>query len=93
MLADLVRVRRENNLTQKDVAKLMGVSQQAVNKVERYDADPRLSTSCASLLAHTLSRLTRVTPGEKTCVESRRRSRRVRERCPGAATLGRVRAR
>lgn len=44
MLANLVRVRRENNLTQKDVAELMGVSQQAVNKMERYGADPRLST-------------------------------------------------
>lgn len=44
MRADLVAVRRMNGLTQKDVADLMGVTQQAVNKLERYDADPRLST-------------------------------------------------
>lgn len=44
MRVDLVRIRRENGLTQQDVAELMGVSQQAVNKLERYDADPKLST-------------------------------------------------
>lgn len=44
MRAALVRVRREGGLTQADVAEMLGVSQQAVNKLERYDADPRLST-------------------------------------------------
>lgn len=44
MRADLVRIRRESGLTQQDVADRMGVSQQAVYKLERYDADPRQST-------------------------------------------------
>lgn len=44
MRADLVRIRREAGFTQKDVAERMGVSQQAINKLERYDADPRQST-------------------------------------------------
>lgn len=42
--ASLVRARREAGLTQREVAERMGVSQQQVNKLERYDADPRLST-------------------------------------------------
>lgn len=44
MRTELADIRRANNLTQKDVAELMGVTQQAVNKLERYDADPKLST-------------------------------------------------
>lgn len=44
MRSALVRIRREAGLTQSDVAERMGVTQQAVHKLERYDADPRLST-------------------------------------------------
>ncbi|WP_058632169.1 helix-turn-helix transcriptional regulator [Microbacterium oxydans] len=44
MRANLVRIRREAGLTQADVAELLGVTQQAVNKIERYDADLKLST-------------------------------------------------
>lgn len=44
MRASLVRVRRQAGLSQADVAEMLGVTQQAVNKLERYDADPRLST-------------------------------------------------
>lgn len=44
MRSALVRVRRDAGLTQQDVADRMGVSQQAVHKLERYDADPKLST-------------------------------------------------
>lgn len=40
----LVRIRRDKNLTQQQVADLLGVSQQAIQKLERYDNDPRLST-------------------------------------------------
>ncbi len=40
----LVHARRGAGLTQADVAKLLGVSQQAINKFERYDSDPKLST-------------------------------------------------
>lgn len=44
MRTELIAARREAGLTQQDVADRMGVSQQAVHKLERYDADPRLST-------------------------------------------------
>lgn len=44
MKANLVRVRRDAGLTQKDVADILGVTQQAVQKLERYDSDPKLST-------------------------------------------------
>ncbi len=44
MRADLVRIRREAGLSQQQVADRMGISQQAVYKLERYDADPRQST-------------------------------------------------
>lgn len=40
----LVALRREAGLTQQDVADFMGITQQAVQKLERYDADPQLST-------------------------------------------------
>ena len=41
---DLVRARRAAGLTQPEVAERMGISQQAVSKIERYDSDPKLST-------------------------------------------------
>lgn len=44
MRRELVQVRREAGLTQQDVADLMGCTQQAVQKLERHDADPKLST-------------------------------------------------
>ncbi|MGS0561366.1 helix-turn-helix domain-containing protein [Microbacterium aurugineum] len=44
MRAELVRLRRRANLTQKMVAEQLGVTAQAVAKIERYDADPKLST-------------------------------------------------
>lgn len=44
MRAELVRLRREQNLSQAAIAKQLGVSQQAIYKLERYDADPKLST-------------------------------------------------
>ncbi|MDJ1113805.1 helix-turn-helix domain-containing protein [Microbacterium dauci] len=44
MRTALIRIRREANLSQSDVAERLGVSQQAIHKLERYDADPRLST-------------------------------------------------
>lgn len=40
---DLIRKRRERGLTQKDIAKRLGVSVRWVNRIERYDSDPRLS--------------------------------------------------
>lgn len=42
--AALIRIRQESDLTQKDVAEIMGVSQQAIHKLERYDSDPKAST-------------------------------------------------
>lgn len=44
MRSELVQLRREGGLTQGDIAELMGVTQQAVSKFERYDSDPKLST-------------------------------------------------
>ncbi len=44
MKSALIRLRREQGLTQKDVADLLGVTQQAVYKLERYDSDPKFST-------------------------------------------------
>ncbi|MBD8101305.1 helix-turn-helix domain-containing protein [Plantibacter sp. CFBP 8775] len=43
-LRDLVSARRAAGLSQEDVAERMGVSQQAISKIERYDSDPKLST-------------------------------------------------
>lgn len=42
--AELVALRRAAGLTQRQLADRMGVSQQAVQKLERYDSDPKLST-------------------------------------------------
>lgn len=42
--AALLRARRQQNLTQVQVAELMGVKQPTVASFERYDNDPRLST-------------------------------------------------
>lgn len=42
--SELVRVRQENGLSQADVAAMLQISPQAVSKLERYDADPKLST-------------------------------------------------
>lgn len=42
--AELIRIRQESGLTQKQLAVLMGVTQQAVQKLERYDSDPKSST-------------------------------------------------
>lgn len=42
--AELIRIRIESGLTQKDLAGIMGVTQQAIHKLERYDSDPKAST-------------------------------------------------
>lgn len=44
LLRDLVALRKKHGLSQEVVAERMGVSQPAVAKFERYDANPRLST-------------------------------------------------
>lgn len=44
MRAELIRLREAAHLTQAEIGALIGVSQQAINKLERYDADPKLST-------------------------------------------------
>lgn len=44
MKASLIQLRRAANLSQQDIADRLGVSQQAINKIERYDSDPKLST-------------------------------------------------
>lgn len=42
--AELVAMRRAAGLTQQQLADRMGVSQQAIQKLERYDSDPKMST-------------------------------------------------
>ncbi|MDT3343872.1 helix-turn-helix transcriptional regulator [Microbacterium aquilitoris] len=42
--ADLIKARTDLGLTQKQVADLMGVTRQAIQKLERYDSDPKMST-------------------------------------------------
>lgn len=42
--AELIRIRQESGLTQKELADIMGVTQQAIHKLERYDSDPKAST-------------------------------------------------
>ncbi len=44
LLSDLVKIRIESGLTQKDVADLLQVSQQYISKFESLESDPRLST-------------------------------------------------
>lgn len=60
MKANLIELRQRAGLTQADVAALLGISQQAVNKLERYDSDPKLSTlrryanAVGALVEHTV---------------------------------------
>lgn len=42
--SELVQMRRDAGLSQKQLAARMGISQQAIQKLERYDSDPRMST-------------------------------------------------
>lgn len=44
MKLNLIQVRHSAGLSQRQVAEIMGISQQAVQKLERYDSDPKLST-------------------------------------------------
>lgn len=43
LVLELARVRRERGLSQEQVAELLGVTQQAISKLERPGSDPRLS--------------------------------------------------
>ena len=61
LMSDLVKVRQSNGLSQDDVAHILGISQQAVSKLESYDSDPKLSTlrryalAIGALVEHTVS--------------------------------------
>jgi transcriptional regulator with XRE-family HTH domain len=44
LLEELIALRHSRELTQADVAELLGMTQQAVSKFEQPGADPRLST-------------------------------------------------
>ncbi|MGD8168546.1 helix-turn-helix domain-containing protein [Herbiconiux sp. P16] len=58
LIADLVAVRQANGLKQRDVAEMLGITQQAVSKIEGHDSDPKLSTvrmyanAVGALVAH-----------------------------------------
>lgn len=41
---DLVQARREQGISQAQIAEFLGISQSAVAQFERYDNDPRMST-------------------------------------------------
>jgi transcriptional regulator with XRE-family HTH domain len=55
LVRDLIQLRIDSELSQKDVAEKLGISQQAVSKFEKLDADPRLST--IRLYAHAIGAL------------------------------------
>ena len=40
----IVNHRKELGLTQKDISRITGLSQQAISSLERYDREPRLNT-------------------------------------------------
>ncbi len=58
MLIELVDLRHRGELTQGDVARALGISQQAVSAFEQLESDPRLSTirqyahAIGALVAH-----------------------------------------
>lgn len=62
LMADLVAIRKESGLRQSDVAARLGISQQAVSKIENYDSDPKLSTirmyanAIGALVDHTVAK-------------------------------------
>ena len=41
LLRDLIQLRIDSGLTQKDIAEKLGISQQAISKFEKLDSDPR----------------------------------------------------
>lgn len=51
MMHDLVERRHACNMTQKNVAEVIGVSRTAITHFERYDADPKMSTIIRYALA------------------------------------------
>jgi len=44
MLFELIKTRKDASLTQREVAKRLGIAQPSVAKFEAHDSDPRLST-------------------------------------------------
>lgn len=44
LLEDLVKIRKRHGFSQEQLAERMGVSQSAVSQMERYDANPTLSS-------------------------------------------------
>jgi len=43
LINKLIKFRKENDLTQKDFAKMVGLKQQAISRFEKGEIDPRLS--------------------------------------------------
>jgi DNA-binding XRE family transcriptional regulator len=61
LLRDLVQVRIERGLNQKDVGDLLGVSQSTISTFESHDNDPKLSTvrryahAIGALISHSVA--------------------------------------
>lgn len=97
MRAHLIQIRREAGLSQADVAELLGVTRQAVHKIERYDADLKLSTleryanAVGALVFHRVEadngRSVRMVTGAEW-VSGRGSSLRVNVRRPAPVTSG-----
>lgn len=49
LLADLVRLRKEKNVTQGELAKVTGNKQQVISRIEKRENSPTLKTFCGLL--------------------------------------------
>ncbi|WP_343247814.1 helix-turn-helix transcriptional regulator [Diplocloster hominis] len=49
LLAELVRIRKEQNMTQKELAKITGNKQQVISRIEKRENSPTLKTFCGLL--------------------------------------------
>lgn len=49
LLADLVRLRKEKNITQGELAKVTGNKQQVISRIEKRENSPTLKTFCGLL--------------------------------------------
>lgn len=46
LLGELIKLRKEKGLTQKDIAKITGSTQQRISQIEKHEKSPTLKTLC-----------------------------------------------